>query len=125
MLSTIFECQDVQHTGSATQSSASLTAVSPPPDCLLGPAEEEHKKDAEGDGPAQKNLPHIPIHSHPNAFHVWDQDEVIIPMLMHLEESPPISPMLAGLPYMPSFFPSTVHITSPPYAHHIRRESEA
>ena len=96
-----------------------------PPDCLLGPVEEELKKDAEGDGAAQKNLPHIPIHSHPNAFHVWDQDEVIIPMLMHLEESPPISPMMAGLPYMPSFFPSTVNITSPPYAHHIRRESQA
>ena len=96
-----------------------------PPDCVLGPVEEEQKKDAEGDGAAQKNLPHIPVHSHPNAFHVWDQDDVIIPMLMHLEESPPTSPLLGALPYMPSFFPSTVHIASPPYAHRIRRESEA
>ncbi|CAL8357107.1 unnamed protein product [Boreogadus saida] len=99
-------------------------------DCLLGPAEEEQKKEgAEGAGAAQKNLPHVPLHCHPNAFHVWDQDDVIIPMLMHLEESPPASPHLGALPHMPSFFPSTVHVASPPYAHHahhhIRRESEA
>ncbi|CAL8388648.1 unnamed protein product [Arctogadus glacialis] len=94
-------------------------------DCLLGPAEEEQKKDTEGDGGAQKNLPHVPVHCHPNAFHVWDQDDVMIPMLMHLEESPPASPYLGGLPYMPPFFPSTAHVASPPYAHHIRRESQA
>ncbi|CAL8330081.1 unnamed protein product [Lota lota] len=94
-------------------------------DCLLGPVEEEHKKDAEVDGVIQKNMPPIVAHSHPNAFHVWDQDDVIIPMMSHPDEGPQTSPLLAALPFIPSFFPSTIHISSPPYTHSTHRESEA
>ncbi|CAL8330889.1 unnamed protein product [Merluccius merluccius] len=68
-------------------------------DCLLGPAEDERKKDAE--------------------------DDVIIPMTSHPEESPQNSPLLAVIPYIPSFFPSTIHIPSPPHNQSTFRESEA
>lgn len=53
--------------------------------------------------------------SHPNAFHVWDQDDVVIPLSP--EESPPVSPsLLAAIPYIPSFFPT--HVTSSPALSH-------
>ncbi|KAK0130730.1 hypothetical protein N1851_034605 [Merluccius polli] len=91
-------------------------------DCLLGPAEDERKKDAEVDGGVPQHMPPLPPHSHPNAFHVWDQDDVIIPMISHPEESPQNSPLLAVIPYIPSFFPSTIHIPSPPHNQSTFRE---
>lgn len=39
-----------------------------------------------------------------NAFHVWDQDDVVIPLSP--DESPQTSPLLlAAIPYIPTFFP--------------------
>uniref|UniRef100_A0A3P9LJN3 Si:dkey-61n16.5 n=2 Tax=Oryzias latipes TaxID=8090 RepID=A0A3P9LJN3_ORYLA len=38
-----------------------------------------------------------------NAFHVWDQDDVVIPLSP--DESPQTSPLLlAAIPYIPTFF---------------------
>lgn len=78
------------------------------PDCMLGPAADEDLD--------KKQPSHLLGSSHPpslhpfahNAFHVWDQDDVVIPL--PTEESPQTSPLLvAALPYipsMPSFFPN-------------------
>uniref|UniRef100_A0A3P8WD60 Si:dkey-61n16.5 n=1 Tax=Cynoglossus semilaevis TaxID=244447 RepID=A0A3P8WD60_CYNSE len=75
--------------------------------CMLGPAADEDLD--------KKQPSHLLGSSHPpslhpfahNAFHVWDQDDVVIPL--PTEESPQTSPLLvAALPYipsMPSFFP--------------------
>uniref|UniRef100_A0A3P9PEB4 Si:dkey-61n16.5 n=1 Tax=Poecilia reticulata TaxID=8081 RepID=A0A3P9PEB4_POERE len=50
-----------------------------------------------------------------NAFHVWDQDDVVIPLAP--EDSPQTSPLLlAAIPYMPSFMP---HPHSPPGHGHL------
>lgn len=90
-------------------------------DCLLGPIEDEPPKD-QGLRGAPLHMPPNMTHSHCNAFHVWDQDDVIIPM-PPLDYSPQASPMLAVIPYIPSFFP-TSH-SSPAFLHSIPKESEA
>lgn len=88
-----------------------------PSDCLLGPAtDEDENKD---------NLQHVVPGHHPpvhpfahNAFHVWDQDTVMVPLPQ--EESPLASPvLLAAIPYMPAFFPvahSPTSHNSPPHS---------
>lgn len=49
-----------------------------------------------------RNPPAHPF-SH-NAFHVWDQDDIILPPSR--DDSPLPSPLLlAAIPYIPSFFP--------------------
>ncbi|XP_026180278.1 uncharacterized protein LOC113140593 isoform X2 [Mastacembelus armatus] len=81
-------------------------------DCMLGPPDDE-------DRDKDQNLHHVPSNHpapvHPfthNAFHVWDQDDVVIP-LAH-DENAQISPLLlAAIPYMPSFFPHLHSPTSP------------
>lgn len=59
-------------------------------------------------------MPTSITHSHPNAFHVWDQDDVIIPMTPR-DESPLASPLMAVIPYIPSFFPTSLNMGSPSY----------
>ncbi|KPP66242.1 hypothetical protein Z043_115278 [Scleropages formosus] len=82
-------------------------------DCILGPSEDDPKEETDFNTP--KNMPKALTHSHPNAFHVWDQDDVVIPMSP--EESPQASPsLLAVIPYIPSFFPT--HITGSPALNH-------
>lgn len=73
-------------------------------DCVLGPAtDEDEDKDNSLQRMASSHLPPVHPFAH-NAFHVWDQDEVIVP-LPH-DESPQTSPLLlAAIPYIPSFFP--------------------
>lgn len=75
---------------------------------MLGPPGDEDK---DKDDP-QRMGSHPPS-GHPfahNAFHVWDQDDVVIPLSR--DESPQTSPLLlAAIPYIPSFFP---HSHSPP-----------
>ncbi|KAM3598862.1 uncharacterized protein V6R79_023587 [Siganus canaliculatus] len=70
-------------------------------DCMLGPVGDEDKDN----NPQRMASSHPPPHpfAH-NAFHVWDQDDVVI-SLPH-DESPQTSPLLlAAIPYIPSFFP--------------------
>ncbi|MED6279612.1 hypothetical protein CHARACLAT_002622 [Characodon lateralis] len=78
-------------------------------DCLLGPAGDEEKS-------TDRNPQYAMGFGHPphpfahNTFHVWDQDDVIIPLSP--EDSPQTSPLLlAAMPYIPSFIP---HPHSPP-----------
>lgn len=81
-------------------------------DCMLGPPGDEDKD-------KDNNLQHMSIGHHPpphpfshNAFHVWDPDEVVVP-LPPPDESPQTSPMLlAAIPYIPSFFPHSHSPTS-------------
>uniref|UniRef100_A0A3Q4GUV1 Si:dkey-61n16.5 n=1 Tax=Neolamprologus brichardi TaxID=32507 RepID=A0A3Q4GUV1_NEOBR len=76
--------------------------------CVLGPTGDEDKDEND----PQRMGSHPPS-AHPfahNAFHVWDQDDVVIPLSR--DESPQTSPLLlAAIPYIPSFFP---HSHSPP-----------
>lgn len=76
----------------------------PGSDCLLGPPDDEDVE--KNNDPYHMTSGHPPsVHpfSH-NAFHVWDQDDIMIP-LSH-SESPQTSPLLlAAIPYIPSFFP--------------------
>ncbi|XP_068176833.1 uncharacterized protein [Antennarius striatus] len=81
-------------------------------DCLLGPVDEELTKDGEVEGVSPLHLPPALSHSHPNAFHVWDQDDIIIPMSPP-NESPLTSPFMAVIPYIPSFFPAGLNVGSP------------
>ncbi|KAF6720583.1 hypothetical protein FQA47_017996 [Oryzias melastigma] len=73
-------------------------------ECLLGPASDEEK--SVDNNPQRMAFGHPPS-VHPfahNAFHVWDQDDVVIPLSP--DESPQTSPLLlAAIPYIPSFFP--------------------
>lgn len=80
-------------------------------DCVLGPAsEEEEEKDNNLQHTTSSHLPLVHPFAH-NAFHVWDQDDVIV-HLPH-EESPQTSPLLlAAIPYIPSFFPVSHSPTS-------------
>ncbi|KAF1379085.1 hypothetical protein PFLUV_G00172380 [Perca fluviatilis] len=75
--------------------------------CLLGPTGEEEKERDQ-----QKLAASHPPAVHPfahNAFHVWDQDDVVIPLGHDI--SPQSSPLLmVSIPHMPSFFP---HAHSP------------
>ena len=80
------------------------TPCLPSLDCVLGPINDE---ELDKDKPQQRTTFSHPPPTHPfphNAFHVWDQDDVVIP-LPH-DENPQISPLLmAAIPYIPSFFP--------------------
>lgn len=76
---------------------------------MIGPAEDPADKasDLRPISPAHHISPGLAM-SHSNAFHVWDADDVIIPLPD--EESPQGSPLLlAAIPYMPSFFPAHMH----------------
>lgn len=91
-------------------------------DCLLGPVDDDLKKDAEVEGVSLLNMPAALSHSHPNAFHVWDQDDVIIPMTPP-NDGPLASPLMAVIPYIPSFLPNSIN--SPSYNRPIPKESDA
>ncbi|KAJ8363435.1 hypothetical protein SKAU_G00122660 [Synaphobranchus kaupii] len=80
-------------------------------DCVLGPNEEDlEKEDMTSLSPA--HIPPVLPHSHPNTFHVWDQDDVIIPLSP--EDNSDGSPsLLSSIPYIPSFFPSQGVLGSP------------
>ncbi|KAL4647950.1 hypothetical protein GN956_G8909 [Arapaima gigas] len=81
-------------------------------DCVLGPTEDDLKEETDLTSNTPKHMPMALTHSHPNAFHVWDQDDVVIPMSP--EDSPQASPsLLAVIPYIPSFFPSHSLTSSP------------
>ncbi len=73
-------------------------------DWALGPDEVILKANSEAGDNGSTHMPAGLTHSHTNAFHVWDQDDVVIPL--SLEHSPQNSPLLAVLPYIPHFFPS-------------------
>uniref|UniRef100_A0AAQ6IRB5 Uncharacterized protein n=1 Tax=Anabas testudineus TaxID=64144 RepID=A0AAQ6IRB5_ANATE len=92
-------------------------------DCLLGPMDEDLKKDGKMEGVSPLHMPPALSHSHPNAFHVWDQDDVIIPM-SPLDESPVSSPLMSVIPYIPSFFPTALSIGSPSQNQPIPKESD-
>ncbi|KAK2833905.1 hypothetical protein Q5P01_017794 [Channa striata] len=80
-------------------------------DCLLGPPDDEDVDKGINPGHVVSGYPH-PAHpfAH-NAFHVWDQDDVVIPLSR--SESPQTSPLLlAAIPYIPSFFPHSYSPTS-------------
>ncbi|KAL6455790.1 hypothetical protein MHYP_G00356410 [Metynnis hypsauchen] len=73
-------------------------------DYTLGPHEDDLKEITEASTSTPTHMPSALTMSHPNAFHVWDQDDVVIPL--SVEESPQTSPLLAVIPYIPHFFPS-------------------
>ncbi|KAG7214512.1 hypothetical protein INR49_023027 [Caranx melampygus] len=93
-------------------------------DCLLGPVDEDMKKDGEVGGISPLHMPPAICHSHLNAFHVWDQDDVIIPMTPE-HDSPLASPLMSVMPYIPSFFPTSLNMGSPSYNQPIPKESDA
>ncbi|KAI7807721.1 hypothetical protein IRJ41_009121 [Triplophysa rosa] len=74
-------------------------------DWALGPDEEIVKVSSEPGEDAVTHMPSGLTRSHPNAFHVWDQDDVVIPL--SLEHNPQVSPLLAVIPFIPHFFPSS------------------
>lgn len=81
-------------------------------DCLIGPAEDPEDKATDLKSRSPVHLPPIMSLGHTNAFHVWDADDVIIPLPE--DDSPLGSPLLlAAMPYMPSFFPSHGSNSSP------------
>lgn len=69
-------------------------------------------------------MPPALTHSHPNAFHVWDQDDIIIPMTPE-HESPLPSPLMTVSHYIPSFFPGSISLGSPSHSRPIPKESDA
>ncbi|XP_052456533.1 uncharacterized protein LOC128016139 [Carassius gibelio] len=73
-------------------------------DWALGPDEEILKANSEAGDDGSTHMPAVLTHSHPNAFHVWDQDDVVIPLSP--ADSPQTSPLLAAIPFIPHFFPS-------------------
>lgn len=94
-------------------------------DCLLGPLDDDLTKDSKApEGVSPLNMPAALNHSHPNAFHVWDQDDIIIPMTP-TGHSPLTSPFISVIPYIPPFFPSHLNTGSPAYNHPIPKDSEA
>ncbi|CAB1433336.1 unnamed protein product [Pleuronectes platessa] len=65
-------------------------------ECLLGPAGDE---EVEKENEAQRVASSHPPPAHPfahNAFHVWDQDDVVI--ALPKDEDPLASPLLMGSP---------------------------
>lgn len=97
---------------------------SPPTDCLLGPIDDELKKDGDVEGVSPLHLPPTLSHSHPNAFHVWDQDDIIIPMTPE-HDGQLSSPLMSVIPYIPSFFPNSLSANSPSYNLPLPKESDA
>ncbi|MED6233530.1 hypothetical protein XENOCAPTIV_026174 [Xenoophorus captivus] len=93
-------------------------------DCLLGPVEEDIKKDTGVEGVDPLHMPPALSQSHPNAFHVWNQEDIIIPMTP-VNESPLASPLMSVIPYIPSFFPSSLSMGSPTITQPLPRESDA
>ncbi|KAJ8251759.1 hypothetical protein GJAV_G00225140 [Gymnothorax javanicus] len=91
------------------------------PDCVLGPSVDDSEKQSDLRCITPTRIASgLPL-SHQNAFHVWDQDDVVIPLTP--EESPQGSPlMLAGVPYIPAFFPRHGVIESPTHASSLPRE---
>uniref|UniRef100_A0A3Q2E3V7 Si:ch211-276a17.5 n=1 Tax=Cyprinodon variegatus TaxID=28743 RepID=A0A3Q2E3V7_CYPVA len=81
-------------------------------DLMLDITEDDMKKETELEGVDPLHMPPGLRHSHPNAFHVWNQDDIIIPM-SPVNESPMASPLLSAIPYIPSFFPSHHSLSSP------------
>ncbi|KAK9972985.1 hypothetical protein ABG768_023737 [Culter alburnus] len=75
-------------------------------DWALGPDDEILKAGSEAGEDGPTHMPPGLTHSHPNAFHVWDQDDVVIPLSP--QHSPQNSPLLAAIPFIPHFFPSPV-----------------
>ncbi|TRY92294.1 hypothetical protein DNTS_029769 [Danionella cerebrum] len=73
-------------------------------DWVLGPDEEILKASSEAGEDGTTHMPAGLTHSHPNAFHVWDQDDVVIPLSP--VDSPQGSPLLAVIPFLPHFFPT-------------------
>ncbi|KAF4115708.1 hypothetical protein G5714_003197 [Onychostoma macrolepis] len=81
-------------------------------DCVLGPNEDDEEKD-DISSIRPTRLPAALTLSHTNAFHVWDQDDVVIPLPS--DDSPQMSPLLlAAIPYIPSFFPTSNNSPSVP-----------
>lgn len=74
-------------------------------DWALGPDEEIVKGSSEAGEDTGTHMPSGLTHSHPNAFHVWDQDDVVIPLSP--QHIPQVSPLLAVIPFIPHFFPSS------------------
>lgn len=75
-------------------------------DCALGPNEDDLEKENNERSP-NPNPVALSL-SQTNAFHLWDQDDVVIPL--PTEDSPQTSPLvLAAIPYIPSFFPHIGH----------------
>ncbi|XP_068585169.1 uncharacterized protein [Cebidichthys violaceus] len=96
-------------------------------DCLLGPYEDDLKKEREVEGVSPTLIP-PPLSHHPNAFHVWDQDDVIIPITLRDGSplsSPLSSPLMSVIPYIPSFFPNSLSVNSPSHIQPIPKESDA
>ncbi|KAK7144309.1 hypothetical protein R3I94_010659 [Phoxinus phoxinus] len=81
----------------------------------LGPDEEILKASSEAGDEGSTHMPPVLTHSHPNAFHVWDQDDVVIPL--SLDHSPQASPLLAAIPFIPHFFPSPHSVLNSPALH--------
>lgn len=78
---------------------------------MLGPNEDDAEKD-DISSIRPTRLPAALSLSHTNAFHVWDQDDVVIPLPS--DDSPQMSPLLlATIPYIPSFFPTSSSNNSP------------
>ncbi|KAF7698145.1 hypothetical protein C0J45_12754 [Silurus meridionalis] len=78
-------------------------------DCALGPNEDELEK--ENNVRSTSPNPALSL-SQTNAFHLWDQDDVVIPLTP--KESPQTSPLvLTAIPYIPSFFPHIGHSQLP------------
>lgn len=80
---------------------------------MLGPTREDElmKEDALNRVTGPSHPPPIMSLSHHNAFHVWDQDDVVISC--PLDESVPYSPsLLSAMPYIP-FFPTHSTNNSP------------
>ncbi|KAM6942312.1 uncharacterized protein PEZ65_004175 [Lycodopsis pacificus] len=92
-------------------------------DCLLGPYEDDLKREREVEGVSPLLIPPGLSHSHPNAFHVWGQDDVIIPVPPR-DESPLSSPLMGIIPYRP-FFPNSLSVNSPSHNQTIPKESDA
>ncbi|XP_068445377.1 uncharacterized protein [Clinocottus analis] len=97
-------------------------------DCLLGPYENDLNKERDVEGVSPLHISSALNHSHPNAFHVWDQNDVLISIPLR-EESPPSSaqpsPLMAVIPYIPSFFPNSFNINSPAHNRPFPKESDA
>lgn len=91
---------------------------------MLGPVDEDMDKGGQVDGVSPLHMPPALSHSHPNAFRLWDQDDVIIPMSA-AEESPLASPLMAVIPYIPSFFPGSLAASSPSHNQPLPMESDA